>query len=179
MNNNTHRAGARRVAQTAMMTGLSLLILWLSCLIPSGKLGIVAAAGLAPAAATVSGGVGAGLLCYAGTALLSLLLLPDKANALLYLIFFGLYPMVKCGIEQLRRFWPELLLKLLFFNGVLSACWFLLRWILMAEAVLSNVALWVVYLLGNVIFLFYDFGFSRLITFYSIRMNPFIKRTGR
>lgn len=162
-----------------MMTALSLLILWVSCLIPSGKQGMVAVAGLAAAAATITDGAGAGLLCYAGTGLLGLLLLPDKANALLYGIFFGLYPIVKYEIERLRRFWPELLLKLLFFNGVLSVCWFLLRWILLADALLSGVAAWLAYLLGNAVFLLYDFGFTQLISFYSSRIDPYIPRTGR
>lgn len=119
--------GVYRVALTAVLAAVSLILLYLSTLLPTGRMGIVALAGLTPAAAVVSSGVGAGVLCYAGTGILALILLPDKGGALLYLLFFGLYPIVKYAVERLRRLPLELFLKLVFFNGVLTVFWFGLR----------------------------------------------------
>ena len=84
----------------------------------------MAAAGIFPAGAVVSGGLSAGFFCYGAAGLLGLLLLPDKASALLYLLLFGLWPMMKSLIEGLRRLALEVLCKLLFLNGVLSLLWF-------------------------------------------------------
>ena len=106
--------GVYRVALTAVLAAVSLILLYLSTLLPTGRMGIVALAGLTPAAAVVSSGVGAGVLCYAGTGILALILLPDKGGALLYLLFFGLYPIVKYAVERLRRLPLELFLKLVF-----------------------------------------------------------------
>ena len=36
------------------------------------------------------------------------------------MLFFGLYPLVKYSIERIRRLPLELVLKLAFFNGMLS-----------------------------------------------------------
>ena len=65
--------GVYRVALTAVLAAVSLILLYLSALLPTGRMGIVALAGLTPAAAVVSSGVGAGVLCYAGTGLLAVM----------------------------------------------------------------------------------------------------------
>ena len=71
-------------------------------------------------AAVLAAGRAAGYLCWAASALLGLFLLPDKGVALLYLIFLGLYPVVKNNIEGLRRLPLEWLCKLACFNAALS-----------------------------------------------------------
>ncbi|MEG2119487.1 MAG: hypothetical protein RRY53_03965, partial [Pseudoflavonifractor sp.] len=87
--------GAGRVALVGILDALSLVFLYLSSISPLGQLGIMALAGLMPVAAVVSGGFPAGVFCYATTGILSLILVPNKGNALLYLLFFGAYPLVK------------------------------------------------------------------------------------
>lgn len=50
--------------------------------------------------------------------------MPDKANALLYLLFFGLWPMLKSLLERIPAGLLEWLCKLAVFNAVLSLFWF-------------------------------------------------------
>ncbi len=163
--------GASRTALGGVLAALSLALLYAATLLPSGRIGMVAVAGLVPAAGVVSGGLPAGFLCYGAAGLLGLLLLPDKGCALLYAIFFGLYPMVKSAIERLRRLPLELLLKLVFFNAVLSVVLFgfsSLLFPMLPELLQRPLPL---FLAGNVVFLFYDFGFSKLITYYAARIR--------
>ena len=167
------RQAAFSVAYTALLAALSLVILYGSCLVPTGRAGVVGLAGLLPAAAVISG-----VLCYAGTGILAFLLLPDKGNALLYLLFFGLYPLVKYSIERIRRLTLELVLKLAFFNGMLSVFWFVLRTIFLSAIPLSTQSLPLLYLGGSAVFLMYDFGFSKLIAFYIARVDKPL-RNGR
>lgn len=167
---------AGRLALTAVLTALSLIFLYASTLLPTGRMGVVAVAGLFPAAAVVSGGLGAGALCYGGSALLALLLLADKGNALLFLLFFGLYPLVKALVERLRRLPLEFLCKLAFFNGALTLFWFGLRAVFLAALPLPIKAGWLVYLAGNLVFLIYDFGLSKLIAFYMRRIDKVIRK---
>lgn len=164
--------GASRVALGGVLAALSLLLLYLSTMMPSGRIGMVAVAGLVPAAAVVSGGLPTGFLCYGAAGLLGLILLPDKGCALLYAIFFGLYPMVKSAVERLRKLPLELLLKLAFFNIVLSVLFFgfsTLLFPMLPELLHKPLP---VYLVGNVVFLIYDYGFSKLITYYAARIRP-------
>lgn len=167
---------ASRVALGGVLAALSLLLLYLGCMMPTGRMGMVAVAGLVPAAGVVSGGLAAGFLCYGAAGLLGLLLLPDKGCALLYLLFFGLYPMVKSLIERLRKLPVELLLKLVFFNGVLAVLWFgfsALLFPMLPEFLHSALP---VFLAGNGAFLVYDYGFSKLITYYASRVDPSARR---
>lgn len=171
------RAKSRRVALAALLGALALLFLSLASFAPSGRVGLTAVAGLFPAAAVVSCGLSAGFLCYGGSALLALLLLSDKGLALLYLLFFGLYPMVKGLVERLRRFWIEVLLKLAFFNGILFLLIFGLSELVFAVFPVKGVSLSVVVLAGNLIFLAYDFGFSQFIGFYSARIDRRLRKS--
>lgn len=169
------RANASKVAYPAILGAISLIFIYLASVVPTGNWGFVAIAGLFPAAAVISVGLKAGFLCWAGASILAFLLLPGKFCALLYAALFGLYPMVKSLIERLRRMGLEYLLKLLFFNAV-----FTLIYLLMGAAVLDSLSqqlsvVWLLYLVGNIVFLIYDFGFSKLIGFYIARIGRAVK----
>lgn len=165
------------VALSAMLTALSLALLYMAALMPSGRMGLTAAAGFFPAAAVVSCGLPAGFLCYGGTAILALLLLTDKGLALLYLLFFGLYPVLKGVIERIRRLPLELLLKLLFFNGVFSLVLLGFSALFFSLVAWEGLPLWGLYLAGNGVFLLYDFGFSKVISFYRQRVDRVLRKT--
>ena len=164
------------MALTAVLAALALVFLYASTLLPAGRMGVVAIAGLFPAAAVVSGGVAAGALCYAGTSILAFLLLADKGNALLFLLFFGLYPLVKAGIERLRKLPLEWALKLVFFNGVLTLFWFVFRAVFLAALPLHIEAAWAVYLAGNAVFRVYDLGLTKLIALYAQRVDKILRK---
>ena len=156
---------AAKVAYPAILGALSLILLYIGAIAPTGTWGIVAAA-------VASVGLKAGFLCWAGVSILAFFLIPDKFCVLLFTALFGLYPMVKSLVEQLRRKPLEYLLKLAFFNGA-----FTLLYLTMGGAVTGSLpqtlgsSVWILYLAGNVVFLMYDIGFSRLIAVYIARIQ--------
>lgn len=166
------KSKAVQVAYPAILGALAVVLVYLACLAPTGQWGIVAAAGLLPAAAVVSVGLKAGFLCWAGAAILALLLAPDKFCALLFAVLFGLYPMVKSLAEGLRKKPVEYLLKLVFFNAAFTALY-----LTMAAAMLGSLpeilgsSVWVLYLAANAVFLAYDYGFGKLIGVYIARVQ--------
>ena len=168
-------SAASRVAYPAILSALALVLVYLGSISPTGNWGIVAAAGLLPAAAVVSVGLKAGFLCWAAAAILAFLLVPDKLCALLFGVLFGLYPMVKSLIEQLRKKPVEYVLKLVFFNAA-----FTMVYLTMAAAVAASLpkalgsSVWMLYLAANVVFLLYDYGFSKLIAVYIARVQRVI-----
>ena len=151
----------------------SLVLLWLASVAPSGRLGLTAAAGLFPMAATMAAGRTAGLLCWAAASILGLLLLPDKGVALMYLVFLGLYPVVKSRLEQLKSRTAEWAGKLAYFNAALTLLWFAFRELFLpALPEWMSAQAWVLYLAGNVIFILYDIALSRLIGGLNARLRP-------
>ena len=165
----------RRLTVSAMMTALSVLFLYLACIFPTGQLGFTAVASLFGIAAVVECGIAAGIFVYVGASVLGLLLLPDKTMLYLYIIFFGLYPVLKSLIERIGKLIPEWLLKLALFNAALSAAWFLLRGLALPEKVFTYSTV-LVYVLGNLVFILYDIGLTRLIAVYIARISKRIKR---
>lgn len=156
-------SGASRTALVGVLSAGSLALLWLASISPSGRLGFNAAAGLFPVAGVLVAGRGAGYLCWAASGILGLVLLPDKGTALLYLAFFGVYPVLKSKFEGHKYKSTGWICKLLYFNLVLAVFWFLLR-----SVFLPSLPVWLnhsglVWLLGNIVFVIYDIGLSRLI----------------
>lgn len=168
--------GAALISLDAVLTALGLIGLYGASIAPSGMLGLTAAAGLLPAAAVVSGGISSGFLCYAATGLLALMLVPDKNCATLYLSFFGLYPLCKHLIEKIRKLPVEWLCKLALFNAVLALYWLLLRALLLTQLPAVFGGTWIFWISGNVAFVLYDLGFSKLISFYLARIHKAIFR---
>ena len=151
----------RRTALGGVLAAGSLAVMWLACFFPTGKLGLTAA------------GRPAGLLCWAAASVLGLLLLPDKGVALMYLCFLGLYPTVKSRMENVKSRVVEWVGKIAFLNLALSICWFVFRSLFLpALPQWIGEKTWLVYLVGNVVFLIYDIGLSRLIGAVMVRLRP-------
>ena len=164
---------AVQVAYPAILGALAVVLVYLASIAPTGSWGLVALGGLLPAAAVVSVGLKAGLLCWAGASILALLLAPDKFCALLFAVLFGLYPMIKSLAEGLRKAKPvEYLLKLAFFNAAFTGLY-----LTMAAAMLGSLpetlgrSVWALYLAANIVFLAYDYGFGKLIGLYIARVQ--------
>ena len=164
------RRQTKAVVHAAVLGALSLVFLYMGTLVPSGRWGIAALAGLMPAGAIISGGMLSGVLCWLGTAILAALLVPDKLVVLLYGALFGLYPIVKNLVERLRKLPLEYILKLAFFNLAFTAVFFTMKAAVLESLPVALNVVWLMYLAGNAVFLVYDYGFSKLIGLYFARV---------
>lgn len=174
------KISGRTIALSGILTALGLVVLYAASAAPSGRLGLTAAAGLFPAAAVVSGGLGAGFLCYVATGLLAAVLLPAKDCVVLYALFLGLYPLVKHIVERLHRQVVEWALKLSVFNAALTLFVLVLRGSFFAAVPVEDLPLWGIYAGGNLVFVLYDIGVSKLMTFYAVRIDRALqKQPGR
>ena len=163
---------AGRTALGGVLAAGSLAVLWLACVTPTGRLGVAAAAGLFPIGAVLLAGRGAGFLCWAAASMLGLLILPDKGVALMYLCFMGLYPVVKSRLEQCASRPLEWVGKLACFNAALTLLWVAFRGLFLPalpEWLAGKV--WLLYGAGNLVFLLYDWGLSRLIGMMTARLK--------
>ena len=169
-----HSATAR-ITYPAILGALSLVFVYVGAVAPSGNWGLVALAGLFPAAVVISFGLKSGFLCWVGVSVLAFVLIPGKFCALLYAVLFGLYPMLKSVIEGLRKKTVGYVLKLAFFNIAFTILYTVMRVAVLDS--LPNILQtgWLLYVVGNVVFLVYDFGFSKLIAFYIARIARVVK----
>ena len=166
----------KRLALSAILAALSVVILYLFTL-----LGIFDLCGLLLSSLLVlfcmmsAEGIYPYLM-YGVVSLLSLLLLPDKSIAVLYILLGGPYPLLKFRLDKLPKV-PGYLLKFLWLNGVAVLTFLLARFVfLSAEAEINP--LWeVLFLLAaNFCFLLYDVLLRRCVRYYFIKIQPRIQR---
>lgn len=160
----------RKLALSAMMAALSLVLLYLSSIVPTLRLGLAAMASVIPAIAVLEFGISTGFMVYIVTSVLALLLLPGKGTALLYVVFLGHYPMFKSLIERIRRLPVEWLLKILLFNVLLAITMIFYHALIYEFLVDPLQPVWV-FLLGNLVFAAYDYAFTKLLGGYMRRFK--------
>lgn len=160
---------SRKIALAAILSALGVIILLLGSIITVLDLTAVAMASLLIMIAVIEIGGWYPYLVWLVTGLLSLLLLPSKFIALLYLVFGGVYPILKAMFERLH-YAIAWILKLSYFNGMLSFLIFISIYLLhLPDTDLGYN--WFVYLLCNGAFILYDIAATQLVTFYLIKLR--------
>ena len=165
------RTRIRKIALGGVLAALSTAILWLGSMLPGYAIPTAAVAGLVSAVAVIQSGIGTGAAVYAVTALLSLLLLPQKIPALWYLVIFGYYGVVKSILERLTGRILEWVLKAAVYTGAFLILKYLLADAFRALTDLLPLSVLPLYAAGLAVFLLYDIGFSRLIGLYLRRVG--------
>lgn len=181
------KSNARFIALSAVFTALAVIFLYAGTLLPALRVAAVAVASLFIAAAVIEAGLGSAALVYAGSAVLGLLLLPDKGAAYLYILFFGPYPIAKSLSERTRPAAAQWLIKLLFFNIAFTAIWLIIRELIFSAEALAAFAGFagntagtvLIYLVANAALIVYDIGLTRLIGLYITRISRNIRKNNR
>jgi len=120
-------------------------------------------------------GITQGILVFIISAALGMLIVPDKAAPFLFILFFGYYPIIKNLAERITARIFQWIFKLAVFNASLSALIFLLRNVFPVFS-LDMLSDTVLYVCGNVVFILFDYGYSKLIQFYLSRISKLINK---
>ena len=160
----------KKLTVCAMLSALGVVLLWLGSAIEVVDISMAVVASLFCVFAVIEYGGVAPWLIFAVTGVLSLLLLPQKTPAVLYLLFFGYYPIIKEKLEKKRRMiaWIG---KEIVFNGALFLLLILSRFFLLGSAAEP---LWIfvaVVVLAEITFPVDDIALTRLISFYLYRLR--------
>lgn len=158
-----------------MLAALQLVLLYIGTVAPSSKLALTAVAGIINAAVLIECGVGSSVLCFAAVSALGAIILPQKSIAILYIAFFGYYPLLKSAAERIRNRVLEWVAKLAIFNIACAACMAALRFGFITDISLPDVALALLWLGLNAVFIVYDIGLTRLIALYIQRIHKTLK----
>ena len=171
---------SRKIAFTGIFTGIAVVLLYISIIMPTGKLTLYFLASLPVAFTIIEFGAGAGIALYFAVCALSVLLTGNIYGIVPFALFFGHYPVFKCFIDKGRRAFAEVLLKLAVFN-VSVLLWYLLFKNLFVAALpiqlYDNGWLLTAFLIGmQAVFFVYDYVFSRLLFYYETRLEIFRRR---
>ena len=92
-----------KIALGGLLTALGVVLMFLTGLIPIGTYALPAIAGVLLIVAVIEIGAKWAWMIYAAVAVLSLLFAADKEAALLFVLFFGYYPVLKSFLERISN----------------------------------------------------------------------------
>ena len=160
----------RNLTLSALFTALSVIILYIASVWPTGQLGLTAVASLFVAAAIIESGLLFGIYVYITSSLISILIVPNRITPILFILFFGFYPIVKSLIEKNKQLIIQIIAKLVVFNISLTVIWFLFSELVLAF-INFDLNIIFIFLIGNIVFILFDYGFTKLIWFYITRIS--------
>ena len=175
-----------QVAVGGMASGLCLLLMFMTGMVPFSEYAFPAFAGIILIAVVEELGIKTAFIVYGAVSLLSLLVVPVKEAALLFVFFFGYYPVVKGRMEEKLR--PKLLCylaKLLLFNVMIVLAYVVVVNVLGIPDILEEFGSFgrysalVLLAFGNIFFVVYDYTVGNLIDIYRCYFAPKFLRKGR
>lgn len=175
-----NRRSSGKIAFCGIAAALSLVIL-LMTVIPITEISLAALAGIVGIPVVIEFGRKYGLAVFAAVSVLAFLLIPTLEGKALYIAFFGYYPVLKSALETRRL--PRIAewgIKLAIFNVAVVVAYLLMLRVFGLPAdsfTIGGVSLpWVFLLLGNGVFLLYDWCLTGLISKYMTMWQPRVRR---
>lgn len=179
MNKNSVRNSAK-TAVGGVIAALSVVLMFLTAIIPSMTYALPAAAGILITIVVIEINKKWAFGVYAAVSFLSILLVADKEAAVMYIMFFGYYPILKAVIEGHCSKAVSIALKLLVFNVSMVLAFLISTYVFMIPfeemEKYGPIAAFGLLAAGNVVFVIFDFALSNLITLYNMRWRKVFKR---
>ena len=118
------------------------------------------------------------MVVYAAVALLSLGIVPDREAAMLFIFFFGYYPVITGLIQRLPTMVLQLVIKFVLFNVAMILSYLIIIYVLGIPDILESFgdfgkySALVLLGMGNVVFAVYDFALSNIVDVYHCWFRP-------
>lgn len=117
---------------------------------------------------------------FSAVAILAFLLVPDKEVAMMYIAFFGYYPIIKAVLESKLPVALGWIIKVLLFNVTMVAAYLVLIYVMGIEIdeITEYGAIAVPMLLGagSITFIAYDIALTQIISLYLVKWRKYFKR---
>jgi hypothetical protein len=173
--NKQPRDRTRKLALSGILSALIAGSLMLESVVPTGRGGFYVLAAFMLSIVVLESGVKWGWVSYAVTCAVSFLIVPEKLNILPYVLFFGIYTLLKFHIESLRKTWLEIVLKLAAFNLFLWPSWRILRTFIPAS-LSEGTGVIIAGIVLQIVFILYDILFTAWIRYYFEKIAPRIRK---
>lgn len=163
----------KKITLSSIMTALTLVCLFGSAYIPTGKIALLALTSMCMLVTVTECGVRYGWIQYVATSLLALLLIPAKGQVFLFVGIIGYYPILKLHIESIKNLKLEWLVKIMYFSAMLIIEYFILKYFLLnylslgpiIDLVLAHTVITVLVL--EIAFVCYDYFLSFFARYYT------------
>ncbi len=155
----------KQLTVCAALAALGVVLLSIGPLIDVLDASLAVLASILCIVAVIEYGKASPWLVFSVTAVLSLVLMPQNSAALMYLLFFGYYPILKEKLERMPRV-LSWVIKELIFNTAMVICIVAIKLLFFPSAAVSVWMYAVLVVLCEIVFVLYDVALTRLISFY-------------
>ena len=124
-------------------------------------------------------GTGSAVSVYIATSILSLILVPEKETVMMYVLFFGYYPIIRTYLDRIKSKIISLSLKLIIFNACVAVieliCVYVFGIPFFEDGDFSKAMLIVFALAMNVIFIMYEHLLKYFVLLYERKIEKRLK----
>lgn len=173
-----------KVALGGIISSLCLLCMFLTGIFPVLYITLPMIAGILMMIMAIEINSGWAFLTFSATGILALFITFDKEAALLYIMLFGHYPIIKKYIDSIKNKILRIIIKLVIFNScILSEFWISVK-ILGADEFYKELMekgkpfIILIICMVNFICLSYDYSLKGIMNIYNIKLKPKL-RSGR
>lgn len=166
---NSSRRQTKNIALSGLISALCFVAMYLASIIDVIDLSAVVLCSMLVIISVIEIGKHYPWLIWLVASVLCLLFLPRKDIALEFVMFGGIYPILKAKFEKLPTL-PSWIVKIVFFNAVFTG-WFFLSKYLFALDVGLELGI-IAYVAANVFFVLADIFFTLMISMYITKIRP-------
>ncbi|MFA6308704.1 MAG: hypothetical protein WC677_03020 [Clostridia bacterium] len=171
----TVRTGnSKRVAFNGILLALLVITMYLASLLPGLKTSLLTLSSFYIALVIIEFNILNGWIFYLASSLLLLIVLPNKLMLIPYVLFFGVYGIVKFYIERRNKIVVEYILKILYFNIFFIPLIFFGGKLFFSNAI-DKFPMWAVITALEVVFIVYDYIYTLFIRYYIQKVKSKIK----
>lgn len=172
---------SKQLSFGGIVSALSLILMFASAMLPMLEYTSPALAGAVLGLLVIEIGKKTAVIAYIAVSVLSFFIVPNKEVLILFIGFFGFYPILKSVIEKINKTLIRRIVKWLTFNTAIVLSYIVIINVLGLTQVTNELGMfgewaWVVLLvIGNAAFVVYDIALSKGYEAYIIRLSKILK----
>jgi len=159
-----------KMALGGILGALAVISLFLATVLPTSRLSFYALSSFFISIVVIETGIRTGWLFYIATSLLAVILVPSKLEIIPYVIFFGIYGIIKYHIEKINKLIIEYILKFTYFNLCMAAAILFISEVF-AESIRIQLPWWLIIAAFEVVFIVYDLVYTMFIVYYKDKLR--------
>lgn len=159
---------AKDITLGGILIALTIITLYLNLIIPINTFAILTISACYVPIAIIRGNIKLGILVYIASSIIGFLIIP--LNIMIpFILYFGIFGLIKFYIEKLKNLTLEIILKLVFSNLMLFLGYFLFT--SFVSPIDFKIPLWILLILVQFAFIIFDYALTLIITSYITRFH--------
>ncbi|MDY6013024.1 hypothetical protein [Clostridium sp.] len=159
---------AKDITLGGILIALTIITLYLNLIIPINTFAILTISSCYVPIAIIKDNIKLGVLVYVASSIIGFLIIP--LNIMIpFVLYFGIFGLVKFYIEKLKNLPLEIILKLAFSNLMLFLGYFLFT--SFVGPINFKLPLWMLLILLQFVFIIFDYALTLIITSFITRFN--------